>query len=321
MNKIQKYLLAALGLQVILILVVFILQRPVSASNNLLFPDLKVEAVTAITISDSTGKSVSLEKQGDQWILPLQDEFPVKPDTVQQLVEQLATIRDNRLVTRDEASHERLHISNDNFERKVELTLNGSKQVIYFGSSPATSNIHFRLDDKSEVYLTNALTTTQLSTAISSWVDPILFLIPSSAVNKIQISNNAGTFPFEPDADSVWSSQFLEEGFQFDQSKWSSLFSGFTNLRFVEPVSKSEKAAYGFEKPQATMQIEYSNENGETKLGELVIGGQDEAGNYYAKWTDSVYITLISSNNAERFVNLTADDYSSSIATEESSNE
>jgi hypothetical protein len=43
MNKLQKYLIAILGLQFILILVVFLLQRPVAASNNLIFPDLKVD--------------------------------------------------------------------------------------------------------------------------------------------------------------------------------------------------------------------------------------------------------------------------------------
>jgi hypothetical protein len=42
MSKIQKYLLAILGLQFILILVVFLLQRPVAASNNFIFQDLKV---------------------------------------------------------------------------------------------------------------------------------------------------------------------------------------------------------------------------------------------------------------------------------------
>ncbi len=321
MNKTQKILLAVLGLQVILIFTVFILQRPVAASNNLLFPDLKIADVTAITISDSTGKNVSLEKNGDQWVLPLQDDYPVKVETVQQLVEKLASMRDNRLVTRSETSHERLHISNDNYERKVELTQNGSKEIIYFGSSPASSNIHFRVDSKPEVYLTNALTTTQLSTAISSWVDPVLFQIPASSVKKIRISNNASVFTFEPDADSVWSTLTIEDGFQFDQSKWSGLLSAFTNLRFVEPVSKSEKAEYGFEKPQAVMQIEYLNEDGETISGELIIGNQDAAGNYYAKWTGSAYVTLISSYNAERFVNLTAEDYSSQIATEESPNQ
>ena len=320
MNKLQKYLIAILGLQFILILVVFLLQRPVAASNNLIFPDLKVESVTAINISDSVGNLVSFEKQGAQWVLPLRDDFPVNAETIQQLLEKLATIRDNRLVTRSEASHDRLSISNENFERKVEITINGNKEIIYFGSSPATSNIHFRLNTKPEVYLTNALTSAQISTSISSWVNTVIYQIRGSGVNKIEISNNSGDFIFTPDAESVWSGQPLEEGYQFDQSKWSSLLSGFTTLRFVEPVSKSEKAEYGFDTPQAVMEIEYSTETDETKSGKLVIGNQDENGNYYVKWTESEYISVISSYNAERFVNLTVDDFSSPIATEESDN-
>lgn len=320
MNKKQKYLLAILGLQIILILVVFLLQRPVAASNNLIFSDLKVETVTAIKISDSTGKLVSLEKQGEQWVLPLQDNFPVNADTIQQLVEKLATIRDNRLVTRSESSHDRLGISNENFERKVEITINGNDEIIYFGTSPANSNIHFRLDGKPEVYLTNALTSSQISTSISSWVDTLIYQITSSSVKKIEISTNTGNFTFEPDGESSWSGRPLEEGYQFDQSKWSSLLSGFTTLRFAEPVSKSEKTEYGFDTSQAVMEIEYTADTGETMTGKLEIGSQDGSGNYYARWSGSDYIYLIPGYNAERFVNLTADDYSSQIATEESGN-
>ncbi len=320
MSKIQKYLLAILGLQLILILVVFLFQRPVAASNNLIFPDLKMEMVTAINISDSAGNLVSFEKQGDQWVLPLQDDFPVKGELVQQFLEKLATIRDNRLVTRSEASHDRLSISDENFERKVEITINGNKEVIYFGSSPTTGNIHFRLNGNTEVYLTNALTSAQISTSIASWVDTVLFQVSSGSVKKIEITNNAGEFIFEPGSESVWSGQPLEEGYQFDQSKWSSLLSGFTSLRFFEPVSKSEKTEYGFETPQAVMDIEYGTEANPSLSGKLVIGSQDELGNYYVAWSESEYIYLIPSYNAERYVNLTADDYSSSIATEESDN-
>lgn len=321
MNKIQKYLLAILGLQIILILIVFLFQRPVTASNNLIFPDLKAETVTTINISDSTGNLVSIEKKGEQWVLPLQDDFPVNVEAVQQLVEKLATIRDNRLVTRSEASHDRLSISNENFERKIEITINGNKEIIYFGSSPATGNIHFRLDGKPEVYLTNALTSSLISSSISGWVNTVIYQITSSSVKKIEISTNSDDFIFEPDTEAVWSAQPLEEGFQFDQSKWSSLLSGFTTLRFVEPVSKSQKAEYGFETPQAVMDIEYETDTGQSMSGKLVIGSQDGSGNYYATWSESDYIYLIPSYNAERFVNLTTDDYSSQIATEESSNE
>lgn len=136
MTKLQKYLLAILGLQIALILVVFLLQKPVAASNNLIFPDLKIENVTEIKISDSTGNEVSMQKKATQWVLPLQDDFPVLEEKVQQLIEKLALIRDNRLITQSEASHSRLNISDENFVSKVELTINGTKNTLYFGSSP-----------------------------------------------------------------------------------------------------------------------------------------------------------------------------------------
>ena len=60
MTKLQKYLLAFLGVQIVLILVVFLLQRPVTASDNLIFPDLKIDNVSEVTISDSEGNTVGL---------------------------------------------------------------------------------------------------------------------------------------------------------------------------------------------------------------------------------------------------------------------
>jgi hypothetical protein len=320
MNKTQKYLIALLGLQIILIVVVFLLQRPVAASNNLIFPDLKIEAVTDLKISDSSGNLISIQKSGEGWVLPLQDDYPVQTEKIQELVDKLSTVRDNRLVTRSESSHDRLSISDNNFDRKVEITINGKSEVIYFGSSPAANNIHFRLSGKPEVYLTNALTNTNISTSFSSWVDTIIFQIGSNTVNKIVVNSAEGSFVFEVDSDSVWSTNQVAEGFEFDQSKWSSLFTGFTTLRFVEPVSKTDQAKYGFDTPLSSMQIFYSNDAGEPLTREFVIGSQDDSGNYYAKWSGSEYIYKISSFNAERFINLTTEEFSSPIPTEEPDN-
>ena len=320
MSKSQKYLIGILGLQIVLIFIVFLLQRPVAASNNLVLPDLTIESVSEISISDSAGNIITMQNKGDQWVLPQQDDFPVLSNNIQQLVEKLATIRDNRLVTRSETSHDRLNISDKNYERKVEITLNGKKEVIFFGSSPAANTIHFRMEGKPEVYLTNAITTTQISTTYSSWVATIVFQISSANVTKIEVTSSEGVFVFDPDPDTSWTSAQVAEGNQFDQSKWSSLLTGFTNLRFVEPVSMAEKAEYGLETPQAVMKIEYSNETSESITGELVIGSPDGLGNYYAKWSESAYIYKISSFNAERFINLSADDFSSPIATEENGN-
>lgn len=317
MTKLQKYLLAILGLQFALILVVFLLQKPVAASNNLIFPDLKIENVSEIKISDSTGNEVSMQKTGNQWVLPLQDDFPVSEENVQQLIEKLALIRDNRLITQSEASHERLSISDENFVRKVELTINDTQHSLYFGSSPATSNIHFRMVGKSEVYLTNALTTSQLSSTISSWVDTLIYQIPDDNANLIKVSNTQGEFVFLTGEENTWTSEQIEEGYQFDQSKWSSVKTALTTLRFVEPVSKTSQPEFGLEDPITVINIEYTNEQGDPVNDELSIGTTDDAGNYFVKWSGSEYIYKVSSYNAERSINLTSEDFSSLIATEE----
>jgi len=321
MNKTQKYLLAILGVQLILIVVVFLLQKPVAASNNLIFPDLKIESVSEIKISDSSGNQVFIQKKAGQWVLPLQDDFPVVVANIEQLVEKLALIRDNRMITQSESSHQRLSISNENFVRKVELTIDGVKEVIYFGSSPNSSNIHFRVDGKTEVYLTNAITTSQLSATISNWVDTLIYQVTGNNTKNIELTNQNGVFEFTAVDETNWTANQIEEGFQFDQSKWSSLKTAFTTLRFVEPVSKSNKPEFGLEDPTTKMKIDYTNDSGEEFFGELLIGNQAEDGNYYVKWSGSDYIFKVSSFNAERFTNLTTENYSSPIPTDEPGNE
>ena len=317
MNKTQKYLLGALVLQISLIVVVFLLQRPVAANNNLVFPDLKVETVSEIIISDSSGNQLDMMKEGNQWVLPEQDNFPVKADAVQQMVDNLAAIRDNRLVTQSESSQERLKISDSNYERKVQLTVNGKEEIIYFGSSPAANNIHFRLDGKNEVYLTNAITSSQITTTISNWVDTVIYQIPSTSVQSVAVNNAEGDFIFTVDSEGQWTSEQIPEGYQFDQSMFSSLLTGFTNMRLVAPVSKTESPEFGLTDPQATVEIQYTDDSGAELIGKLVIGSADEDNNYYVKWSANDYIFKISSYNAERITNLTSEKYTSQIPTEE----
>lgn len=315
MTKLQKYLLAFLGVQIVLILVVFLLQRPVTASDNLIFPDLKIENVSEVTISDSEGNTVTMQKNGDQWTLPLQDGFPVEEEKIQQLVDRLAQIRDNRLVTQSESSHGRLRISEDNFVSKVDITINGTQNTLYFGSSPATSNIHFRLAGRSEVYLTNAISTSHISPAIASWVDTLIYQISGDAVQKIEVTNSQGEFIFEADSEGVWSSEQIDEGDQFDQSKWSSLKTALTTLRFVEPVSKTLSPEFGLDDPDTIVVLSYSNDQGEILQGELWIGNADEQENYFVKWSDSEFIFKVAGFNASRLTGLSSEDFTSPIPT------
>lgn len=172
------------------------------------------------------------------------------------------------------------------------------------------------MDGKPQVYLTNAINTSQLSPTISSWVDTLIYQITNESAKVIKVSNAQGDFVFEVDEEGTWASDQIEEGTQFDQSKWSSLKTALTTLRFVQPVSKSSQPEFGLDNPVTKINIEYTNEQGQTTNGQLLIGGTDDEGNYFVKWSGSEYIYKISSYNAERLTNLSTEDYSSLIPTE-----
>ena len=57
-----------------------------------------------------------MQKKGTDWVLPDADDFPVLNQNVSDLLESIAEIRDNRLVTNTSASHKRLSSRQDYLE-------------------------------------------------------------------------------------------------------------------------------------------------------------------------------------------------------------
>ena len=310
MTKFQKILAGLLAIQIVLIAVVFLTNRPAKASNNPLLPDFDVKTVTAVTIYDNSGSQIKMEKSGDEWVLPDKDNYPVKAQNINDLLDNVAAIRDNRLVTNTAASHQRLQVADTDFKGKLEITSPSGTFILYVGSSPAANSVHVRLASSDAVYLTNAISASQVSPAYSNWIDTSLVKIASASVSNISVTNSNGSFHFFKDDSNNWVSQELSADETIDPSKWSSLLSGFTNIPLVEPVSKTAQPAYGLEQPAASLTLTYQDANDATQQGELIIGNKDESGNnYYAKWSQSPYIVLISSYNADRIINLSKESF------------
>ena len=310
MTKFQKILAGLLAIQIVLITIIFLTNRPAKASNNPLLPDFKAETATAVTIYDSSGSQIKMEKIGDEWVLPEKDNYPVEAQNITDLLDNIASIRDNRLVTNTSASHQRLQVADTDFNGKVEITSSSGTVTLYVGSSPAANSVHVRLASSDAVYLTNAISASQVSPAYTNWIDTSLIKIPSANVSNISVTTSNGSFHFFKDESNNWVSQELSPDETIDASKWSSLLSGFTNIPLVEPVSKTSQAAYGLENPTANLVLTYQDENDATQQGELIIGNKDESGsNYYAKWNQSPYIVLIASYNADRIINLSKESF------------
>lgn len=316
MNKTQKILTGLVILQVILAALVFYLVQPKTSSNDPLLKSLAIDEISSIQIADKEKNLVNIEKVDGNWVLANTGNFPVISENVTKFVENLANIRTGRLVTNTSASHQRLEVDSDNYQRKVDVKTSDGTITLFIGSSPAQSNVHVRLSGQDAVYLTNAISTTTASALVSNWIDTSFIKIESGSVKEVQVTTANEKLQFHLNESGEWVCSQLTANEKLDTSNWTTYLTAFTNLRMFAPVSDTIDESYGFSSPVAKLTIKYI-ENEQEKTGELIIGKKDETGNnYYAKWSFSPYVVKLASFNAERIINITKTELISVPATE-----
>ena len=109
----------------LLVALVIVINQPKTVADEPLLTNLADEKVTSIQISDNENNSVTLEKVGGNWVLANSGNYPVLSENVTDLLESMRNIRTGRLVTNTKASHQRLEVEEDNFQRKIEVKNDG----------------------------------------------------------------------------------------------------------------------------------------------------------------------------------------------------
>ncbi len=304
MNKTQKIMVGLAILQLLLTAFVFWNKQPDEVSSKALLGNMDPKQITAIEISDNSNNSVTLSRENGSWVLSASDNFPVLEQNVSTLIEQLQSIRTGRLVTNTKASHGRLEVSADKYQRRITLRTGGGDFVVYLGSSPAPSNVHVRLSTQDAVYLTDTISTTTASAQVSNWINTAYIQLDANSVSRVEVINGNGTLQLDRSADNTWQFIGANSDETLDPSLWSSNLTAFTNLRMVVPISTTVEDRFGLSSPLAQVSLHYI-ENGAEKDATLAIGQQDPTDqNYYALWSLSPYVVKISSFNAERIINL-----------------
>ena len=309
MNRYQKILSGLLILQVVIAAVVFWPRYTVQAAAEPLFSGIDVAEVTAVTITNNDGQVVELAREGDDWLLASSGDYPANSESVNNLLTKLAAARTNRLVTQTEASHNRLQIADDNFNRRIRLSLaDGSQRTIYWGSVAGGLNIHMRLAGQDAVYLAGNSTLRDASTTPGDWIDTSYVALPREEITAVTVENENGIFTFTKSGDEEWIYTDLAEGEEFKQARLNTFLSRLTNLNMTEPLSTAVQPEYGLDAPLATVNVTTESEAG-TQTYTLQIGAKDEANNtYIVKWSEADYYVRIAGFNASDFVETTRED-------------
>ncbi|HSJ52808.1 MAG TPA: DUF4340 domain-containing protein [Anaerolineae bacterium] len=295
MTRLNQVLAGLLVVQLILAAVLF-WPRAAGSSGEAgepLFPGLEADQVVALTITGDEGQSIKLARAEGRWVLPEAGDYPVLEANVTTLLQGIAGLEAERRVTQTSGSHARLQVAGDEFNRRVEIELaDGTRHVLYLGSSPSFGALHVRAEGQDDVFLTSDLTAENAGVGATDWVEPTYFSVPSADVVAMTLENANGTFQFTKEGEQ-WTMAGLEGEESLDATRFQTLLSRTTSVSLVAPLGTEELPEYGLDAPSAVVSIETAGDAPKTYV--LTVGAQDEEDNsYVVKSSESPYYVRVS---------------------------
>lgn len=301
MTKLKQWLSGLLAVQVALTFVLYFnanSEAEFDAQQRLI--NISSANINKLVIADQEGSSV-IQKQGDQWMLPEYQELPVKTAKVEGILEKLEGVKSGWPIASSSASHNRFEVSNDNFQRKVQL-YSGEKKIaeVLMGSSPGYRSIHTRLADDNNIFSVK-LASYDFAAKNVDWLDKAL----------LQVSNikHVKGADFEVDKqDDNW--QMLSKPMvvddkttELDTAKMEELASFFENLRIQEP--QLEALPTDIDKPQnKPVEITLTQDGTGTTWTYRFIADND---NYFVKRNDREIMFKISQNDYKKITQVNLD--------------
>lgn len=304
-GKRNQILIVLLAIQIAVGVAVFWPRTVASDTGGFLLSGFNIQDVAQLIITDGDDNHLALAKQGDDWVLSETGDYPANGENVVELLGKIKRTQANRLVTQTEASHKRLGVASDDFNRRLEITMaDGSSHNFYIGTSGGAAATHVRADDQAEVYLTGELNAFEANAQASGWIDTLYFSLPQTATTKLTLENENGTFEFAQ-VDDSWTLTDLTDDEVLMESAVTTLVSQASSIRMTEPVGTEAQATFGLDNPSATITLETPDETFVLK-----VGAQDPDDNSYIfSASNSPFIVRVSEFTGNNFIDKTRDDF------------
>ena len=118
LSRIQWILAIVLLLQIALSAFAFWPRGGTAGGSEPMLPGLVDGDVVGITVTDAEATSITLHKATGEWVLPSADDYPANAEQIDPLLEKIAALTTQRLVTRNDLVDRALQ--NADIERKLE---------------------------------------------------------------------------------------------------------------------------------------------------------------------------------------------------------
>ena len=299
MKRHQQVLAGVLALQVILALVVFWPRKAITSSGELVFADLEIEDVVSLSLADNQGEHMTLRKIEGRWVVPDAGNYPVNESNVVALLEKLARVAQTSLVARTEASHRPLQVSDDVFQRRLEVeTVGGQTKTLYLGSAPRYAATHLRVAGEVETYLTTEVAAHDINVRFPAWVDTAYAHVDQATITRLVLENEQGSYELVRDGDS-WTLADLAEDEEVAEGNTSAIVRNASALTLLKPLGMTEDPSYELDAPLAVVRI-YTEEGDEHVL---TVGARSTSDNsYVVKSSASPYYVRVAEFSVQAMV-------------------
>jgi hypothetical protein len=313
MNRTNRVLVVVLAVQIVLVAVFFLgsrLATPVAGGEPLL-AGIEADQIARLTVTEAGGDQIQLAKESEGWVLPEADDYPIRENKVPELLDKIIALRTDRLVTQTPASHKRLKVADDAFERRIQLELaDGTTHTLYLGTSPTYRVIHVRAAGRNEVYLASGLSASDFGVQATNWVDSTYFSVTQDQMVAITLENKNGRFEFEKDDAGTWTMKDLAADETLNENNVTSLVNRASSVQMLRPLGKEPQDDYGLETPNAVVTVETRDDEGNVKSHTLSVGAQSEEDNsYVVSSSESPYYVRVADYTVKNFVERVRDDF------------
>jgi hypothetical protein len=206
-KKTNLILLSLLVCQLLLIALLYLPGGEKGQPVVELVPGLAADTVAELSITDATGKTLSLKRESDgNWLIDDggSDMFPADAGQIQRIVNTITSLQSQRLVTRTRSSHIRLQVDDKFFAKKVVFKAkDGKTQTLFFGSSPGPQTIHVRSQATDDVFLVKGISTWELDTERELWWQKGYVQVDRNRLQEVGLQNSHGSFTLRKEGE-MW---------------------------------------------------------------------------------------------------------------------
>jgi hypothetical protein len=206
---------------------------------------LEQQKVDRLLIEGGEG-AVTLNQSSSQWVLPDEGDFPVAPNSVEALLEKLASLEKGWPVATTTSASRRFKVAEDEYERK--LTLYSGDEVVgrlYVGTSPGFRKVHLRPDDEEAVFVAE-FNAWEVDAQADGWIDKEVLKLDQAELEKIRLTGEITLLNEQ--------GEMQLEGLQAQEStnleETRNLISKLSDLRIQSLIGEEESAAYKEKEPE-----------------------------------------------------------------------